>query len=71
MTVVYIEPSPKGRPEGTTVVDYAAETSASVELETFDTQEAAIEWAKAKGYAMHVARVRNTDKGNPYHWRKV
>jgi hypothetical protein len=69
MTVVYIEPRPKGRPEGTAIVDYAAETSADVELETFDTQEAAVEWAKAHGFTPYVARVRDTDKGNSHHWR--
>lgn len=71
MAVVYIEPRPKGRPEGTPIEDYAVETRANEVLRTLKTQDSAITWAKAEGHTVHVARVRHTDKGNPDHWRKV
>lgn len=71
MSNVYIEPRPKGRPEGTPIEDYAVETRANEVLKTFKTQEEAIKWSKDNGHTPHVARVRHTDKGNPDHWRKV
>ena len=71
MANVYIEPRPKGRPEGTPIEDYAVEDSASSMLSTHRTQAEAIAWAKARGHAPLVARVRNTDKGNPDHWRSA
>jgi hypothetical protein len=71
MTPVFIEPRPKGRPEGTPIDDYAVESSASETLKVCNTQQDAVDWAKTEGYAVHVARVRKTDKGKPDHWRKV
>ncbi|HHN8389369.1 hypothetical protein ABMZ76_04535 [Morganella morganii] len=38
-----------------------------------ETQEESADWALAKGYATHVARVRYTgleDPSTPAHWRK-
>ena len=71
MAKVYIEPRPKGRPEGTAIDDYAVEDHADSVLSVHRTQDAAIAWAKAHGHSPHVARVRNTNKGNPDHWRAV
>lgn len=71
MSVVYIEPKPKSREKGAPIEYYAVETAADQELVRYDTQDDAINWAKTEGYSVHVARVRNTDKGNPDHWRKV
>ena len=71
MAKVYIEPRPKGRPEGTAIEDYAVEDHANSELAVRKTQQDAIDWAKAQGHSpIMVARVRNTDKGNPDHWRE-
>ncbi len=71
MANVYIEPRPKGRPEGSRIDDYSVEDHADNVLATFRTQEEAIEWAKKKGHHPLVARVRNTRKGNPDHWRSA
>jgi hypothetical protein len=71
MANVYIEPRPKGRPEGTAIDDYAVEDHANSVLSTHRTQAEAISWAKARGHSPLVARVRNTNKGNPDHWRSV
>ena len=71
MANVYIEPRPKGRPEGTAIDDYAVEDHTNSVLSTHRTQSEAIEWAKALGHSPLVARVRNTDKGNPDHWRSA
>jgi hypothetical protein len=71
MTKVYIEPRPKGRPEGTPIVDYAAEDHADSVLSIHKTQAEAITWAKANGHSPYVAHVRHTNKGNPDHWRPV
>jgi hypothetical protein len=67
---VYVEARPKGRPEGSAIQDYVVEDHANIELGTFRTQKEAIDWAKAKGHAPLVARVRHlNDKKNPDHWR--
>jgi hypothetical protein len=72
MTTVYIEPRPKGRPEGTPIEDYVVEDHANHVLHTADTQQQAIDWAKRNGHRPHVARVRHlNDKRVPDHWREV
>jgi hypothetical protein len=63
--------APKGREKGAPVESYAVETSANQKLTSFDTQHDAIQWAKTEEYVVHVAGVRNTDKGNPDDWRTV
>ena len=70
MPNVYIEPRPKGRPEGDPIDDYVVEDHADHVLATFKTQREAVEWAKKNGHAPHVARVRHlNDKKKPDHWR--
>ena len=59
MANVYIEPRPKGRPEGDPIDDYVVEDHADHVLATFKTQREAIEWAKKNGHTAHVARVRH------------
>jgi hypothetical protein len=72
MVKVYIEPRPKGRPEGSAIDDYAVEDRADSVLATRKTQGEAIRWAKDHNHApVMVARVRNTDKGKPDHWREA
>jgi hypothetical protein len=68
---VYIEPVPRGRPDGDPITVYAVETRDGEVLKTLDIQQDAIDWAKADGYTVYVAEVRNTDKGNPDHWRRA
>jgi hypothetical protein len=68
MVVVYIEPRPKG---DAPIQNYVVEDHANHPLGTFKTQEEATEWATAAGHSVHVARVRNTDRGNPDHWRSI
>lgn len=70
MAIVYVEPRPKGRLEGSPVDDYVVEDHAYHALGTFKTQREAIDWAKSNGHAPHVARVRHlNDKQKPDHWR--
>ena len=72
MAVVYVEPRPKGRPEGSPVTDHVVEEHADQVLATFKTQHEAIEWAKKNGHTPHVARVRHmNDRKNADHWRKA
>jgi hypothetical protein len=71
MPNVFIEPRPKGRPEGTPIEDYAVEDRADSVLHTAKTQEQAIQWARQQGHNPIVARVRTTDKGNSDHWRSA
>jgi hypothetical protein len=69
---VYIEPRPKGRPEGDPVDDYVVEDHAEHVLTTCKTQREAIEWARKNGYTPLVARVRHlNDKKRPDHWRSA
>ena len=72
MTNVFVEPRPKGRPEGSPIEDYAVESQADLPLATFKTQHEAIEWAKKNGHTPHAARVRHlNEKSKPDHWRAV
>jgi len=70
MAVVFIEARPKGRPEGTPINGYVAETEWDHVLATFKTQDEAIAWAKKNAHSPRVARVRHlNDKKKPDHWR--
>ena len=70
MANVYIEPRPKGRPEGDPIDDYLVEDRADHVLATFKTQREAIEWAKKNGHTAHMARVRHLDdKKTADQWR--
>jgi len=71
VTNVYVEPRPKGRPEGTAITDYVLEYAhgAPVTSVAYGTQKEAVDAAKRLGHHPLVARVRNTNKGNPDHWR--
>jgi hypothetical protein len=71
MSNVFVEPVPKGKPEGSSIDGYVLELSGHKKLvdDIFKTQTEAIAYAKQKGYSPLVARVRNTDKGTPGHWR--
>jgi len=70
VTNVYIEPRPKGRPEGDPVSDYLVEDHADDVLGTFKTQHEAVAWAHQNGHQPLIARVRHlNDKKKPDHWR--
>jgi hypothetical protein len=71
MANVYIEPEPRGRPEGTPITHYVLEYAhgARVTQTDYHTQAEAITAAKQLGHSPLVARVRHTNKGNPDHWR--
>ena len=72
MTAVFIEARPKGRREGTAIVDYVVEEQGDRVLKAFKTQAEALTWAKSEGRSPHVARVRHlNDKKIPDHWRPV
>src|SRR5258708_39880523 len=72
MANVYVEPRPKGRPEGSPIEDYVVEDHADHALGTFKTQHEAVDWAKGQGHTPHVARVRHlSDKKKADHWRVV
>jgi len=72
MAVVYVEARPKGRPEGSAIMDYVVEDHADHVLWTAPTQHLAIQWAKVNGHRPHVARVRHlNNKRIPDHWRAV
>lgn len=71
MANVYVEPEPKGRPEGSPITHYVLEYAHGTRVTTTDykTQADAVSEAKRLGHSPLVARVRNTNKGNPDHWR--
>jgi hypothetical protein len=73
MPNVYVEPRPKGRPEGTAIDDYVLEfeDGRAVVPVAFKTQAEAIAAAKQMSHQPLVARVRNTTKGMPDHWRSA
>ena len=71
MANVYVEPEPRGRPEGSAITHYVLELAHGGRLTqtNYATQAEAIAAAKQQGHSPLVARVRNTSKGNPDHWR--
>jgi hypothetical protein len=71
MANVYVEPEPKGRPEGSAITHYVLEYAhgARVTDTNYSTQAEAISEAKKLGHQPLVARVRSTSKGTPDHWR--
>ena len=71
MANVYVEPRPKGKPEGTAIEEYVLEFphGESVTGKSYKTQAEAIAEAKKLGHSPLVARVRSTSKGDPDHWR--
>ena len=71
MANVFVEPRPKGKPEGTPIEDYILEHAGGERVTNtiYKTQKDAIDDAKKLGHKPLVARVRNTNKGNPDHWR--
>jgi hypothetical protein len=62
MANVYIEPRPKGRPEGSHIDDYVVEDHADHVLATFKTQQEAIDWARKN---MSPAFAISTTRKNP------
>lgn len=72
MANVYVEPRPKGRPDGSPITDFVVEDHAEHMLHTARTQREAIDWAKKQGYQPLVARVRHlNNKKIPDHWRSA
>jgi hypothetical protein len=73
MANVYVEPEPKGRPEGSAITHYVLEYAHAARVTNIDykTQAEAISAAKSLDHQPLIARVRNTNKGNPDHWRAV
>lgn len=73
MPNVFVEPIPKGRPEGSAIEGYILELAGRAKLvdAVYKTQAEAVATAKNKGHAPLIARVRNTNKGNPDHWRSA
>lgn len=71
MANVYVEPCPKGRPEGSPITHYILEYAHGVEVDgvRHQTQASAIQAAQRLGHNPLVARVRNTNKGIRDHWR--
>lgn len=71
MSNVYVEPEPKGRPDGSPITHYVLEYAHGVRVTDTDyhIQADAISAAKNLGHQPLIARVRNTSKGNPDHWR--
>jgi hypothetical protein len=70
MSIVFIEPRPKGLPEGDPVEAYVVEDHADHVLASHKTQREAIDWARQHGHSPHIARVRHlNDKRRPDHWR--
>jgi hypothetical protein len=52
---VYIEPRPKGRPEGSPIDDYVVENHADHVVHTCKTQAEAIRWAGGQGHHLLVS----------------
>lgn len=71
MPNVFFEPMPKGDNPSTPSHYQIEFADGSDPVGPFPTQQAAVTEAKKRGHKPLVARVRNTSKGNPYHWRSA
>ena len=72
MANVYVEPRPKGRPEGSPIEGFVDEDQADHVLATFEMQQDAIDWANSNGHTPLVARIRHlNDKKKPDQWRSA
>lgn len=71
MPNVFIEPMPKGDTPDTPTHYQIEFADKSPSVDPFPTQKAAVDEAKKRGHKPLVARVRNTKKGNPDHWRSA
>jgi hypothetical protein len=72
MANVFVEPLPKGMPEGSRITDFVVEDHADHVLATLRTQKEATQWARSHGHTPHVARVRHlNNKKKPFHWRII
>jgi hypothetical protein len=70
MANVYVEARPKGRIDGSPIADYVVEDHADHVLATFTNHHDAADWAKSKGHAPLIARVRElNNKKKPDQWR--
>jgi hypothetical protein len=71
MALVFIEPEPRGRAEGSPISHYVLEYAHGerVTERQYRTQGQAITDALNAEHTPLVSLVRNTDKGNPDHWR--
>jgi hypothetical protein len=71
MANVFIEPKPPGggNPPDHYVIEHANGTA--LDGVRYKRQEDAIKAARGAGHHPLVARVRNTNKGNPDHWRSA
>ena len=70
MPNVFVEPVPKGRPEGTIIFHFVLEHSdgSRVTSTTHSMQKGAIDEARRLGHDPLVALVRNADKANSQDW---
>jgi hypothetical protein len=66
---VFIEPRPKGQPEGSAIEDYVVEDRANRVLATFITRDEASDWSYKNGYMPQVQRWGHlNDKNDPDLW---
>lgn len=69
--IVFVEPQPKGNQGRVNGYKLEDKDNKSVTSTTYQTQAEAIAAAKGLGHKPLVARVRDTNKGNPDHWREA
>lgn len=68
-THAYVEHRPKASDKTAATTHHVVIVNGLLK-HTTNTQEEAAEWAKAEGYAVHVARERHLqDRDQPAHWR--
>ncbi len=69
MTSAYVEYRPLAAQQSAGVTHHVVIVN-GVEVNRFNTQKEAAEWAKRQGYVVHVARERHLqDRDTPAHWR--
>jgi hypothetical protein len=70
MSDFFIEPRPKGQPEGTPINDYIVADRGGTLLATFKNRVDAITWTRHQGHNPFIIRLRHlNDKTISDHWR--
>ena len=73
MPYAFVEPQPRGLPEGATIAHYVLELAngARMDQNSYCTQAEAVAAAHAAFHKPLTPKVRNPDKENQNHWQLV
>lgn len=71
MPYAFVEPHPKGQPDGAPITHYVLELAngARMDQNNYKTRAEAVAAARAAYHTPLIARIQNADKGQMDHWQ--